>query len=318
MEIVFTVILFFLIVIIFELAYTLFLKPVARTAQSAADRFSARESLARPIDITGKRKFSEINFINNTLAAFPLTHRLDKLLQQGGLKILASVFILSSLLIAVSTYLATLFLTQSYIFPILFTVIAGMSPLLYLFYRRKKRWAQFEALFPDALDLMGYSLKAGSSILASFNIVAQELAAPVGEEFGRLVEEINFGMDTDSALRNLANRIDSLELRFFVTSVIIQRETGGNLVEVFEKISEIIRKKFRFREKVKTLSAEVKLSAKILLSLPFITGIALFIISPSYIKILTTDPYGPYLILTSISLMSIGSLIIYRMVQLDA
>ena len=143
------------------------------------------------------------------------------------------------------------------------------------------------------------------------------MAEPVGEEFGRVVEEINFGKELDSSLRNFSRRIDSPELKFFVTSLIIQRETGGNLVEMLQKISEVIRKKFRFREKVKTLSAEGKLSAVILLALPFFCGAALIALSPEYIMVLMTDPIGPYAIAIALTMMAFGSFIMYRLVQLD-
>jgi tight adherence protein B len=200
---------------------------------------------------------------------------------------------------------------------LLISGIGMLQPFLFLLYKRKQRRALFETLFPDALDLMGYSLKAGHSILASFKMVAEELADPIGEEFRRIVEEINFGRDVDSSLRNFARRVDSPELKFFVTAVIIQRETGGNLVEMLQKISEIIRRKFRFREKVKTLSAEGKLSAIILLALPFLVGAAIITLNPEYIMILVSDPIGPYAIAIALTMMSIGSFIMYRLVQLD-
>jgi len=195
--------------------------------------------------------------------------------------------------------------------------VGMLLPFLFLLYKRKHRRAHFETLFPDALDLMGYSLKAGHSILASFKMVAEEMADPVGEEFTRIVEEINFGRDINSSLRNFSRRIDSPELKFFVTSVIIQRETGGNLVEMLQKIAEVIRRKFRFREKVKTLSAEGKLSAAVLLALPFLAGTAILTLNPQYLKVLFTDPIGPYAIAIALTMMIIGSLIMYRLVQLD-
>ncbi|MCI5211065.1 MAG: hypothetical protein D3910_20275 [Candidatus Electrothrix sp. ATG2] len=192
-----------------------------------------------------------------------------------------------------------------------------LLPFFYLLYKRKKRRSKFEALFPDALDLMGYSLKAGHSVLASFKMVAEEMDEPIGEEFGQVVEEINFGQDLQVALKNLSHRIDSPELKLFVTSVIIQRETGGNLIELLTKISVVIRKKFRFREKVKTLSAEGKLTAIILLGLPFAAAGLLIIINPGYLTPLVRDPIGPYLIGIALTMMSIGSFIVYRLVQLD-
>ena len=317
MEIVFAATLFFLFMVVFELIYSLIRKPDSRSVTRVVEQYSANLPDEDEIDILYYRKFSDIKILDSLLAAIPAVGKLDELMQQGGVKVLAGVFILFSLTAGGVVFLVSTFFKAP---PPVAAVIAcsGMLfPYLYLLYKRKQRRSQFESLFPDALDLMGYSLKAGHSILASFKMVAEEMADPVGDEFGRVVEEINFGKELDSSLRNFSRRIDSAELKFFVTSLIIQRETGGNLVEMLEKISEVIRKKFRFREKVNTLSAEGKLSAGILLALPFLCGAALITLNPEYIMVLMNDPIGPYAIAIALTMMAIGSFIMYRLVQLD-
>ncbi len=317
MKIAFSAALFFLILIIFELVYSLIRKPERRSVNRVVERYSASLPGEEEIDILYYRKFSDIKIFDKFLSAIPTVGKLDELMQQGSVKTLAGVFILSTLTAGAVIFLISSSLQPNLLLSIPISCIGMLLPYLYLLYMRKKRRARFEALFPDALDLMSYSLKAGHSILASFKMVAEEMADPVGEEFGRVVEEINFGKDLDSSLRNFSRRIDSLELKFFVTSLIIQRETGGNLVEMLEKISEVIRRKFRFREKVQTLSAEGKLSAGILLALPFFAGAALFVLNPEYIVVLLSDPIGPYAIAVALTMMAIGSFIMYRIVQLD-
>lgn len=317
MKITFSVALFFLIMIVFELTYTLFRRPDSRSVDRAVERYSTGVQKEQEIDILYHRKCSDIKIFDRFLAAIPAVGRLDELMQQGGVKTLAGVFILFTLTVGALFFLFSASLSAPLPLSLLISCAGALLPFLYLLYKRKKRRAEFEALFPDALDLMGYSLKAGHSILASFKMVAEEMPGPIGEEFNRVVEEINFGRDLDSALRNFARRIDSSELRFFITSVIIQRETGGNLVEMLAKISEVIRRKFRFREKVQTLSAEGKLSAIILLALPFLIGAAILTLNPEYIMVLVTDPIGPYAIGIALTMMSIGSFIMYRLVQLD-
>lgn len=317
MKIALSTALFFLIMIVFELAYTLFRKPDTRSVNQVVERYSTGLPEEVELDILYYRKFSEIKLFDRFLAAIPAVGKLDELMQQGGVKILAGVFILFTLTVGAVLFLILTSLHTAIPLALLISGIGMLQPFLFLLYKRNQRRARFETLFPDALDLMGYSLKAGHSILASFKMVAEEMAAPIGEEFNRIVEEINFGRDVDSSLRNFARRVDSPELKFFVTSVIIQRETGGNLVEMLQKISEIIRRKFRFREKVKTLSAEGKLSAAILLALPFLVGAAIIALNPEYIMILVSDPIGPYAIGIALTMMSIGSIIMYRLVQLD-
>ena len=290
MKIALAVALFSLIFIAFELIYSLFRKPEARAVGKAVERYARGPQEDEEINLLYNRKFSDIKLFDTVLGAIPAVRRLDELMQQGGVKTLAGVFILFSLTIGALLFLFCTLSLKPLPMSILVACVGVFLPYLYLFYKRKKRTKKFEALFPDALDLMGYALKAGHSVMASFKMVGEEMADPIGEEFNRIVDEINFGRDLDSTLRNLSRRIDSPELKFFVTSVIIQRETGGNLVELLVRISEVIRKKFRFREKVKTLTGEAKMSAIILLALPFFAGGAKLLHNPEYIAVWFYDP----------------------------
>lgn len=317
MKIAFAATLFLLVFIVFELLYSLFRKSDARAVNKAVERYASGLPEEGEISLLYYRKFSDFKLFNSILAAIPAVRRLDELMQQGGVKTLAGVFILFSLTAGAILFLCCTLLMKPLPMSIFVACIGTCLPYLYLFYKRKERKARFEKLFPDALDLMGYSLKAGHSIMASFKMVAEEMADPIGEEFNRVVDEINFGMDLDSTLRNFSRRIDSSELRFFVTSVIIQRETGGNLVELLVRIAEVIRKKFRFQEKVKTLTGEAKLSAIILLALPFFAGAAILVLNPEYINVLFNDPIGPYAIAVALTMMSFGSFVMYKLVQLD-
>lgn len=317
MQIAFSIALFFLIIIVFELTHALFRKPDTRPAYRVVERFATSLQKEEEIDILAYRKFSDIKIFDMFLGQIPAVNRLDELMQQGGVKILAGIFILFIPTIGALLFLLCASLQAPIYLSFLIACTGMVPPYLYLLYKRNQRRSQFEILFPDALDLMGYSLKAGHSILASFQMVAEEMAEPVKGEFTRLIEEINFGTDLNTSLRNFSRRIDSPELKFFVTSVIIQRETGGNLVEMLLKISGVIRKKFRFREKVKTLTAEGKLSALILLALPFFVGAAISILNPEYIMVLFSDPLGTYAIAACLIMMIFGSLMMYKLVQLD-
>lgn len=317
MKIAFAATIFFLIFIVFELIYSLVKKPDTRVVNQAVNRFANELQNNRETSLLYYRKFSDINLFNSILAAIPAVGKLDELMQQGGVKMLAGVFILLSFTVGAVLFLCCSLLLQPLPISLVIAAVGLFIPYCYLFNKRRQRKAQFEALFPDALDLMGYSLKAGHSIMASFRMVAEEMADPIGEEFRRVVDEINFGRELDTTLRNFSRRIDSNELKFFVTSIIIQRETGGNLVELLVRISEVIRKKFRFREKVKTVTGEAKMSAAILLALPFLAGAAILAVNPQYISVLFSDPIGPYAMVTALVMMGIGTFIMYKLVQLD-
>lgn len=317
MEIVLTLAVFFLILVGFAVCYAVIQGGNARSAHSVVKRYTSRIADEDDVDILYYRKFSSIKIFDKILATMPAVRALDELMQQGGVKILAGVFILFSLTLAVVAFLFGYQLFHRFEFALVLALIALVFPYLGLLYKRRQRRINFEELFPDALDLMGYSLKAGHSIMASLKMVAEEMADPVGEEFGHVVEEINFGKNVEATLYNFARRIDSAELRYFVTSVIIQRETGGNLVEILEKISETVRKKFRFRERVRALTAEGKISAVILIGLPFLIALVTSITNKKYVMLLVTDPIGHYMIGGAAVLMCIGSLVMYRLVKLD-
>ncbi|NLZ16758.1 MAG: pilus assembly protein [Desulfobulbaceae bacterium] len=318
MELLFALALFAVILLAFWGGYALFLKPEkGRSLYGMVAKYSPRKSEGEYVDLYYHRKLSDIPFLQFILERIPLVRSLDSLMQQAGVNMLAGVFILLCLVAAAFTYLIGSLWSKHVEVALGLALLALILPYVLLLFRRRRQRFRFEALFPDALDLMGYSLKAGHSIMASLRMVAEEMAAPVGPEFARVVEEINFGNSFETTLQNFARRVDSAELRYFVTSVIIQRETGANLVEILEKISETIRRKFRFREKTRSLTAEARLSAMILTGLPFFVAIAVSLTNRKYIMVLTTDPLGPYLIAVAAVMMVFGIIVMYRLVQID-
>ena len=145
---------------------------------------------------------------------------------------------------------------------------------------------------PEGLDFLARALKAGHAFSGSMKLATENFEDPLGTEFERTLDEVNFGVSTNDALKNLLDRIDSQDLRYFVVSVILQRETGGNLAEIMESISHIIRERFKFRDKVRVLSAEGKLSGILLCALPFLLCCYLQLVNPTYLSIYSTTPTG--------------------------
>ena len=147
-------------------------------------------------------------------------------------------------------------------------------------------------------------------------MVAEEMADPVGVEFGKTVDEINFGMAVPEALTNLTQRIDCEDLRFFAVAVIVQRETGGNLSEILENLGRLIRERFKFQGRVRILSAEGRMSAKALIAMPFIFVGIISAFNPDYISVLFTDPMGHVFIMIALAMMAIGALVIKKLVAI--
>ncbi len=174
---------------------------------------------------------------------------------------------------------------------------------------------KFERQLPDAIDLIVRALKAGHAFSGGMKMVADEFADPVGTEFEKTMDEINFGVSTADALKNLIKRVDCPDVKFFVISVIIQMETGGNLAEILEKISYLIRERFKLQGRIRVLSAEGKLSAIVLIAIPFLISFYLMLVNPDYLKPLFTDPIGRFMVVLAIAMMIIGVLLIKKLIS---
>ena len=202
--------------------------------------------------------------------------------------------------------------------PLLFVVLGGLAvflgPPIRLARKRRAHVRRFEQLFPDTLELMSRSLRAGHALLESISIVAQEAAEPVKSEFGRIAHEVRFGVSLPDSLKAMASRMESRELNFFVTSLLIQRETGGNLAGIIDFISELTRKRFELELKIRAVSAEGRLSVWVIFALPFAVGGLLWFLNPEYLSPLYEDPVGRVVIGTGVGMALIGLVITRRMV----
>jgi tight adherence protein B len=182
--------------------------------------------------------------------------------------------------------------------------------------KKKNRIKQFEIQLPEALELIARSLRAGHAFSSGMRVVVDNFGEPLGPEFAQALDEINFGVPVADALKNLAYRIDCAELKFFVVAVILQRETGGNLAEIIDNIAHIIRERFKFNDKIRVLSAEGKLSAFILILLPFLVIFTIRFLNPAYMNLLFEDPVGRKMVMGAGIIMAVGIYIIRRMIDI--
>jgi tight adherence protein B len=196
------------------------------------------------------------------------------------------------------------------------TLAAGSLPMFWLFWRRKRRLKHFGAQLPDALEMMARALRAGQSLAFGFNAVASEMSAPVGKEFGRVFEEQNLGVAMDDSLRTMCERVPSLDLRFFVTAVILQRQTGGDLSEILDKIGELIRERFRILGQVQALTGEGRLSGVVLMALPLLLFVVVYHLNPEYVSQLFTDRAGKKMLAIAIVMQVIGAFVIKKIVDI--
>jgi tight adherence protein B len=189
-------------------------------------------------------------------------------------------------------------------------------PWIWLWFKRRRRLNKFAAQLSDALELVARALRAGHSLGAGMHVVAEEMPSPIADEFGRVFEEQNLGIPIEDAMRSLCERVPNLDLRFFVTSVAIQRQTGGDLAEILDKIGYVIRERFRILGQVKALTGEGRLSGVVLIALPFALFGFMLNAKPDYIEPLWTTDLGKKMSLAAIVAQVIGALVIRKIVNI--
>ncbi|MCX7393031.1 MAG: type II secretion system F family protein [Planctomycetales bacterium] len=198
----------------------------------------------------------------------------------------------------------------------LFGLSAGLMPLVWLKLRRKQRFAKFDTQLPDALSLIARALRSGHSLNAGLRLVVEEMAAPIGLEFQTTYEEQNLGIPIEQALKNMMNRMPNLDLKFFVTAVAIQRQTGGDLAEIIDKICEVVRERFKIRGMIQALTGEGRLSGTVLMALPIAIFIAVYILNTDYVMLLFTTEMGKKMIGFGIVMQVLGAICIQKIIDI--
>lgn len=268
-------------------------------------------------DILRTRTLSEVAIVDRMLQKLPCVYKFDKVLQQADVRSPIGLFLLLILVLFSVVLWGSTFFTNNLLSSIFIALLAGGMPIFYVRIKKKKRMDKFERQFPETLDAIARALRAGHAFTSGMKLAADECEDPIASEFCETLDEINYGTSVSDALKNLVHRVGCPDLKYFAVSVIIQQETGGNLAEITENIAYIIRERFRFRGKVKSLSAEGKISAIILIALPFIIVVALTFLNPDYIRILFEEKIGRYVAALGMFNMIIGALLMKKMTKID-
>ena len=267
-------------------------------------------------DILRKKVLSEIGVLNKLLVYLPGIKSLERLIDQANSSHSPGFYILISLFLALTAFIGGSIVSPNAFVPLLGGLLLGAVPFGGLRMKKKRRIASFQKQLPEALELIARALKAGHAFTSGIKLAADEFKDPLGSEFQATLDEINFGISISDAFKNMSNRIDCPELRFFVVSVILQRETGGNLAEIIESLSRLIRDRFKFEGKIRVLSAEGRLSAAILVALPIVIALIIRMISPNYLEPLFTDPSGKMAAVVALIGMAVGIVFIKRMIRI--
>ena len=308
---------FLSIILLVEGAYFFYHQYVSPQSRNFKRRL--RGGAARPkeglesLEILRQRKLSDLPWLNDMLSAMSNLGGLEKLLQQANSQMPLGVFLLLSGVLGVLGMVVAAFMD----YPLLVAggvgLVCLMLPLMKIKMQRTARFKDFERQLPEALDLMARALRAGHAFSVGMKMVGDEFPDPIGPEFNRTVEEISFGIDTPEAMGNLNDRVVSTDLKFFITALVVQRETGGNLAEIIEAISRLIRQRFELLGRVKALSAEGRLSGIVLFVMPFVMGGVLWWMNEDYMRLLIEDDLGLMMLGAAGLLMLFGAVIMKKM-----
>lgn len=309
----------FILVVVFVVV-ALFTQPTRREKlahsrlEAAAGRTSA--SAAQRVDILRHDSYSTIPWLNRLFGRLTPAARLRRLIIEADLDWTVSRLVLGSLAAFVVVYwLCELFGVNRLLIPFL-AIFAFVVPYFYVVIRRQRQFRKFAALLPDAMDLVSRALQAGHSLTAALDLVGQEIADPVGKEFRRVSEEQNLGLPLRDALLNLAERVPLPDVRFLVAAMLIQRETGGNLVEVLDKTTAVLRDRIRLQGEIRIYTAQGRLTGWILCLLPIFLFFALSAINPDYTAPLLKEPLGRRLLVMGAVFMFFGILVIRKIIQI--
>lgn len=283
---------------------------LAEAIRSSAHSSDADVQLAR------EELLSEIPWLNRSLVKLEISTRLKQMIDQADLNITVMRLVLFSAMAGVLAFLATSMVSTSYLLRGVFAIIAAMLPFMHVIGKRKKRMKRFLQLLPDALDLMSRGLSAGHAFTESLHMVATEMPEPIATEFRKTYEEQNLGLSLKLALENLVHRMPMLDLRMCVTAILIQRETGGNLSELLEKVAYTIRERFRIMEDLKTLTLSSRWSAWLLCALPIGLAVYMSVMNPEYMEVMWRDPRGHRLLAIAAIMQAMGMLMVQKIMKI--
>jgi tight adherence protein B len=255
--------------------------------------------------------------IDRLMATGAMGSSLSRLIERSGIKTTPSGVLMASVGMAIVATVVSMMLTpQTFVRPV--AAVAGfLAPLAYLKYKASKRLKRFEEQFPEALDLLSRAIRAGHAFQTAMGMVADEMPEPVGPEFKKAFDQQNFGLPIKEALNQLADRVALLDVRFFVTAVTIQRETGGNLAEILDNLAHVVRERFKILRQIRVHTAHGRFTGYVLLALPAALAVALSYINPTFMSPLFRERMGQLMIVGGLVLQTIGFFWIRQVIKIE-
>jgi tight adherence protein B len=290
---------------------------VLRSRIQAVRKAERRSEVAVELQLLRDEMISSVPLLNRLMVNLAWTAKIQTMISQAGLKTKAGKILLICGVVGLTTFLIVDQFIHIWPVSLPIGLLATMVPLAVISYIRKRRMRQFEERFPEALDLLGRAVRAGHAFTTGLEIVSKESPEPLASEFRACFEEQNYGLPMRDALLNLTERMPLVDVRFFVTALLVQKETGGNLAEILDELARVIRDRFRIYREVNVKTAQGRLTALILIGLPIFTLVALEGVNPAYVQVLFRDPVGPIILGIAALLQVIGSIFIWRIVHIE-
>ena len=292
-------------------------RKAAKKLKKRLKRISTQDEQVSAARMIREKYLRELNPLERKLETLPGMDQLAILIEQSGRNTPAHRLLLLSIAIGASSGLLIWTITSNILIGVVVGLVAAAVPSLKVNLDRSKRMLKFEEQLPEAMDIMIRALKAGHPFSGTLKLVAEEMDDPISTEFGIVFADINYGLDVRQAFLNLLERVPNMTLMTVVIAVIVQRETGGNLAETLANISAVVRGRFRFQRKVRTLSAEGRMSAWVLALIPFVLFVGIMVTTPSYLELMITEPEGIKLISVAFTLVIIGIFWLRRIIRID-
>jgi tight adherence protein B len=290
---------------------------VVRRRMEAVRKAERRGDVSMGLKLARDEMLSSVPAVHRLMMHWSWSVRLQERISQAGLTMKAGKLILISACLFLGTTVVVGFFLQMFPVNVLIGVCIGLVPYGLVVYLRQKRLRAFEERFPEALDLLGRAVRAGHAFTTGLEMIAKESPDPIASEFRTTFEEQNFGLPLRDALLNMTERIPSIDVRFFVTALLIQKETGGNLAEILDGLARVIRDRFRIYREVRVRTAQGRLTAGILIALPIFMLLLLMTMNPNYMGVLFHDSRGVLALTVAGIMQVVGSLVIWKIIHIE-
>jgi tight adherence protein B len=309
---------------LFGVAYYVWAIPRQEDARVLASRLrdvrgNVRSRSRSAPDLLRRENLGTFAFLGDLFSRLSILGRLQTYIQQANLKYRAQDVLIVGIIMGVSIYfLLGIFGLGIFLLKLLIAGLAAYLPVFFVMRKRASRLAKFEDNLPDAIDLFTRTMRAGHNIHSGLETIAEETADPIRMEFRKVMEEIGLGQPLEPALHGLGDRVPIVDLKFFITGLILQRQTGANMVNVLENLSLLVRERLNMAAKLKAHTAQQRFSAALLCLMPIVVGLGMWVLKPEYIRLLYTDPVGSKFLTYAVCSEIVGILVIRKLANVRA